>query len=154
MAQRIKLGGSTDHLIVLPIDVEDGGDVIEVTIPLMNWMPRKAVQDYKQWIEHVTDLGKRYDEWQKAVDEYEAADPKPRKKPGAAPCDPEDIPTEPRLFQLRHLKPFCSDDDYKRIIDNCSPGLAEEIFQAILGAGEGDDEPEITEGESSASTDS
>ncbi|MGO3325312.1 hypothetical protein [Gordonia sp. (in: high G+C Gram-positive bacteria)] len=152
MAQRVKLGGSTDHMIILPIDLEDGGDVIEVTMPLMNWMPRSAVNDYKQWIEHVTELGDKYDKWQKAVEEYEKSDPKPRKKPGDAPCDPDDLPTEPRLFQLRHLKPFCTDAEYKRIVENCSPGLANDIFQAILGAGEDDDEPEITEGESSAST--
>lgn len=153
MATRIVLPKSDDHLIVLPIDVEDGGDVIEVTMPLLNYMPRKAIDDYKQWIGHVTELGEKYDAWQEKVKEYEEADPKPRKKPGPAPCDPEDIPTETRLFQLRYLKPYCSDEDYKRIIDGCSAGLAKDIYMAILGAGE-EEADEISEGESSASSDS
>ena len=152
----MKLPDESDNLITLPIDLKDGGPLITVTCPTTNWMPPEHTKAYKDWIASVSKMAAEYDEWQAKVEAYDAAVaagtvPKPR-KPGKAPHDPADIPTSTRAFQLRWLKPYVSDDDFKRLNDeNVQEGLVTAIYEALLGAGE---EAEISEGESSASADS
>lgn len=149
----MKLPTSEDHLITLPIDVEDGGPVIEVTMPTLDWMPPDHAQSYRDFVQKASDDAAAYDEWAKKKDAYDEAvssgkEKKPP-KPGKPPCDPESIPQEPKIFQLRWLKPFCSDAEYGRIT-KAAPGLVAAIYEAILGAGV---EADI-EGESLASADS
>lgn len=137
MTTTIKLGRSDDHLITLPIDLEDGGGVIEVTMPLLNWMPRPKVESYEQWFEEMSEKVQKYAAWEE------------KGKKGKAPYDVKDLPTAAHHFTVRWLKDFCSPEDYRRIWNSISPGLAAEIFTALNGGGE-----EIEVGESEASTDS
>ncbi|MGB3602713.1 MAG: hypothetical protein WBA38_04075 [Gordonia sp. (in: high G+C Gram-positive bacteria)] len=140
MAKVIKLGRSDDHLVTLPIDLEDGGDVIEVTVPLLNWMPRPRVQEYDDWF---LDASKKIDE----IVKWEE-----KGKRGKAPHDVAELPTAAHHFTIRWLQGFCTEDEYKRIWDSISPGLAAEIYEALTGGGE--EVEEIPVGESDASTDS
>lgn len=158
MPKIIKLGSTDDHLITLPIPV-GGGKVVEVTMPTMDWMDPDVVDSYNEFVADITKRAAEFDEWQdavaahaKAVAEFEKDpenSPKPGRKPAAKPPhDPEELNVSPKTFQLRWLKHFCSDAEWEQV-QRIPSGLANEIFQAINGAGE-----EITEGESSGSADS
>lgn len=136
MAQRVKLGGSTDHMIILPIDLEDGGDIIEVTMPLLNWLPRRHVREMDEWAEEMQELAKKYSEWEK------------KGSKGKPPCNPNDIPDAPHKYQVRVIKPYVSDEDYRRIWDDVTPGYMQEIFKALSGDGEVD----LGESEASAAS--
>ena len=136
MATRIKLSGSTEHMIILPIDLEDGGPIIEATMPLLNWFPRQYMREMDEWVEHVQKLGEAYAQWEKDGSK------------GKPPCDKAELPDAPHKYQVRVLKPYLSDADYQRVWDNVTPGYMQEIFKALSGDGE------VDLGESEASADS
>ena len=136
MTRTAKLSKSTDHMITLPIDLEDGGDVIAVTMPLLAWLPRQHVRDMDKWVAEVQELAKKYAEWEEKGGK------------GKPPCDPATIPDAPHKYQLRVLHAYVSEGDFQRIWNDATPGLAQQIFEALAGEGE------IDLGESEASADS
>lgn len=157
-----KLGSSASHLITLPIDLEDGGDIVEVTMPLINWMPRPKVEAYDAWFEESRKKIDAITEWENSRAQWDADHAKWEKsgRPGGkfrkappvkAPYDAEKelLPYAAHHFTLRWLHDYCTEDEFRRIWVGCSPGLAAEIFTALQGGGE-----DITVGESDASADS
>lgn len=137
MAKHVSLPSRDDHLISFEVVPDDGGDPIEVTMPMLNYMPPRHVRDYREWAEQSTKLAEEHDKWAAKTG-----------KKGPEP-DLSEVPLAVYQFQLRYLKPYVSDGDWQRIWNDVSPGHAQDIFNALSGGDE-----EISEGESSASTDS
>lgn len=134
MTQIAKIGKSTDHMVAMSIDLEDGGDPIVVTMPLFPWIPRPKVRAMNAWAEDMQKAATAYTEWEK------------KGSKGKPPCDPDTLPDAPHKYQVRILRDYVSDEDFARLWLDATPGHAQDIFDVLNGEGE------IELGESAASS--
>lgn len=165
MAQyMVPSAGSDDNMCEFTIPIDGRPEPITVVVPKLNWMNPKHTKAYAEWFESVAEKAKAWDAWvAEQVKRDENGDPildddgnkiqLPEDQwADDAPCAREDVIVDLRAMQLRHLHPFLSAKDFRAVMDNCSAGQAQFIFDRITGKDDSDNE--VDPGESSASTDS
>ena len=156
------VGSVADHMIKLAVPVIGREDPILIEAPRKEWVPPSEVEQVQKFLQPYVDAEAALMEWHRAnnalAEWHNQNDPLPEDQRSAAPPEPGEFPEDAkallekvtmREIDLRWLKPYMSTADFKLL--TTSKNIPEKSIEDLRRRLESKD---ITEGESSASTDS
>lgn len=142
----------TDHLLKLAVPVPGRDKPILIEAPKSAWLPPADVEEVAKWLDPVIEAERDRDAWHMINDELPKAERAPFPKK-AVDLVGERGTEKSRLIvresRIRFLKAYLSDDDYETLLT--SKQVADATLQFIADKA---NSPDITQGESEASTDS
>lgn len=135
---------SSDHLVKLAVPVQ-GRDAILIEAPKKAWIPPDEVDKYQEWLKPYQDAESTILEW------YAKNGDRPEAERDAFPDEEKKIldAVTLREIKLRWLKPYMSANEYKLMVS--SKKIPEKTVEWVHDQLTSED---VSEGESSASTDS
>lgn len=135
---------STDHLCKIAVPVP-GRDPILIEAPKLAWITPEEVEKYQEWLQPILDAEKEVTDWHIANDDLPEDERSPFPDEAKAKADAVQV----REVTLRWIKPYVSAAEYKTLVT--SKKIPERTIEWIK---EQLTSPDITVGESEASTDS
>lgn len=137
---------TSDHLVKLAVPVQ-GRDPILIEVPKQAWIPPNEVEDYQKWYQPIEEARNVMQAWW-AKNGTLAEDDESREP---FPEDVKDLldAVTMREIRLRWLKPYMKAADYKLLVS--SKKIPEKTVDWVAEQLESED---VSQGESSASTDS
>lgn len=140
-----------DHLMKIAVPVP-GRDPILIEAPKAGWVTPAAAEAVQKWIDPIVAAEQEVDEWHEANDDLPEDERTPFPTAAAKKCgdgDKEKSRLLTREAKIRWLKPHMSDADYKTLLT--SKDISERTISWIADQATS---PDITPGESAASSDS